>query len=226
MREFVLAMRAIWAAWNDGSTLDFHGDYYTHTLMTPFFAPEPHAFGPPKVYLAAVGTKMVEVAGEVCDGLLVHPFTTERYLREVTVPTLEPQLAHSGRTRADFELSYAAIVVTGRTDEEREKADRDARRQIAFYGSTPAYRPVLELHGWGDLQGELNRLSKQGDWRTMRTLIDDDILDAFAIVAAPDDVPDRLAKRFGGVVDRMSLYFEPETDRLEQVLQTLRAAGS
>ena len=225
MRELVLAMRAIWDCWANGTKLDFRGDFYQHTLMTPFFNPGPNPFGPPKVFLAAVGDKMTEVAGEVCDGLLVHGFTTERYLREVTLPAVDRGLAKGGRSRADFEISYPSFVVTGDTDEAMEKAAIGTRQQIAFYGSTPAYRPVLELHGWGDLQTELNGLSKQGEWVKMGELIDDDVLHAFAVVAGPDDVPKALAGRFSDSVDRISFYtpYSSDPDRWRQVLGALKA---
>ena len=206
MREFIMAMRAIWDAWDNGTKLDFRGDFYTHTLMTPFFAPQPNPFGPPQVFLAAVGEKMTEVAGEVADGMLVHGFTTERYLREVTLANIERGLAKGGRTRAGFELSYPVFIVTGRTEEDMAKAAKGTKQQIAFYGSTPAYRGVLELHGWGELQTDLNRLSKQGEWVKMGELIDDEVLDTFAVVAEPDDVPARVLARFGDVVDRLSFY--------------------
>src|SRR4051794_2913824 len=164
MREFVLAMRAIWACWNDGEKLDFRGDFYTHTLMTPFFNPGPSPYGVPKVFLAAVGERMTEVAGEACDGIIIHGFTTERYVREVTLPAIERGLARAGRARSSFEISGPLFIVTGTDEQSFEAAAQATRRQIAFYGSTPAYRGVLELHGWGDLQPELNALSKQGEW--------------------------------------------------------------
>jgi probable F420-dependent oxidoreductase len=206
MRELITAMRAIWDCWQNGTPLDFRGDFYTHTLMTPFFNPGPNPYGAPKVFLAAVGEGMTKVAAEVADGLLVHGFTTERYLREVTVPTVDAGLATSGRTRSDFQLSYPAFVVTGETDEEVEAADQGTRRQIAFYGSTPAYRSVLELHGWSDLQSELNALSKRGEWEEMGRRITDDVLDAFAVRGTPDEIPAKLHQRFGDVIDRVSLY--------------------
>src|SRR5205085_4423795 len=149
---------------------------------------------------------MTEVTGEVADGMLVHPFTTERYIREFSLPALERGFAAAGKKRGDFQLSLPAFIVTGRTGEEATAADRSVRKQIAFYGSTPAYRGVLELHGWGDLQPQLNALSKQGDWDGMADLIDDEALDAFAVVAPLDQVPARLRERFGGLVDRLSFY--------------------
>jgi probable F420-dependent oxidoreductase len=149
---------------------------------------------------------MTRVAGEVADGILVHAFTTERYLREVTMPTIEAALATSGRSRADFQVSYPAFVVTGDTEEQMAEAATDVRKQIAFYGSTPAYRSVLEAHGWGDLQTELNTLSKRGDWDEMGRRIEDEILDAFAVVGSPEEIPGLVQKRFADLVDRISLY--------------------
>jgi probable F420-dependent oxidoreductase len=224
MREYILAMRAIWAAWNDGTKLDFRGDFYQHTLMTPFFAPAPNPHGAPKVFLAAVGERMTEVAGEVADGVIVHGFTTERYVKEVTLPAIERGLAKAGRARGSFEISGPLFVVTGRDDAELERAAKGTRQQIAFYGSTPAYRGVLELHGWGDLQTELNTLSKRGEWVEMGDLIDDEILRTFAVVAEPEQVGAELRKRYGGVVDRCSFYapYETDADRWAAVLEDLK----
>jgi probable F420-dependent oxidoreductase len=212
MRELILAMRAIWACWNDGEPLNFRGEFYRHTLMTPFFNPGPTGHGPPKVFLAAVGEHMTEVAGEVADGILIHGFTTERYVREVTIPAVERGLAKAGRSLEGFEVSGPLFVVTGTTDEEIERAKTATRQQIAFYGSTPNYRPVLELHGWGDLQPELNALSKQGKWVEMGERIDDEVLSTFAVVAAPDQIADELAGRFSGVVNRCSFYAPYRSD--------------
>ena len=212
MRELILAMRAIWACWNDGAPLEFRGEFYRHTLMTPFFNPGPTGHGPPKVFLAAVGAHMTEVAGEVADGILIHGFTTERYVREVTLPAVERGLAKAGRSREGFEVSGPLFVVTGATDDEIEKAKTATRQQIAFYGSTPAYRGVLDLHGWGELQPELNALSKQGKWVEMGALIDDEMLSTFAVVASPEGVGRELVKRYGGIVDRCSFYAPYRSD--------------
>lgn len=206
MREFVSAMRAIWACWQDGTPLQFRGEYYRHTLMTPFFSPPPNQYGAPRVFLAAVGPAMTRVAGEVADGLLVHGFTTARYLREVTLPAVEAGLAASGRSRAAFQLSYPIFVVTGDTDEQLAEAASGTRKQLAFYASTPAYRAVLDLHGWGELQPALNALSKQGRWDDMADLIPQEVLDAFAVVGEPDEVPALITERVGELVDRVSLY--------------------
>jgi probable F420-dependent oxidoreductase len=220
MRELILAVRAIWDCWNEGTKLDVRGEFYTHTLMTPFFVPGPSPYGVPSIQLAAVGERMTEVAGEVADGIILHGFTTERYVREVTLPALQRGWDRAGKTRADFEISGPLFVVTGATDEELERATQGTKQQIAFYGSTPAYRGVLELHGWGDLQDDLNRLSKQGEWVQMGELITDDVLDAFAVVAAPEDIPKALLARYGDLVDRLSFYapYRSDPDRWQQIL--------
>jgi probable F420-dependent oxidoreductase len=226
MREYVLAMRAIWACWNEGEPLNFRGEFYRHTLMSPFFNPGVNPYGAPQVYLAAVGELMTEVAGEVADGLLVHPFTTERYLREVTLPALERGLAKSGRALTDFPISFSGLIATGDTDEALEDATRRVRGQIAFYGSTPAYRGVLELHGWGELQSELNTLSKTGEWERMGQLIDDDVLNAFAVVALPKDVGAVVRGRFDDVVRRFSIYapYALSDDARQSIVVGLRAS--
>lgn len=220
MRELVLATRAIWDCWNDGTPLDFRGEFYRHTLMTPFFVPGPNPYGTPKISLAAVGGLMTEVAGEVADGIILHAFTTERYVREVTLPALERGFAKGGRQRADFEISGPLFIVSGTDEEQFEKAKQGTKQQIAFYGSTPAYRGVLELHGWGDLQGDLNRLSKQGEWVAMGDLITDEMLEAFAIVAEPEDIPKAMLARYGDIVDRLSFYapYQSDPERWKQVL--------
>jgi probable F420-dependent oxidoreductase len=206
MRELILAVRAIWRSWNDGEPLRFEGEFYRHTLMTPFFNPGPTGFGPPRVFLAAVGERMTEVVGECCDGMMAHGFTTARYLREHTLPALERGLARAGRSRGDIQICLPLFMVTGANDQEYEQADEAVRRQIAFYGSTPAYRPVLETHGWGDLQNELNTLSKRGQWVEMGKLITDEVLDAFSVQGRPDELPGLVQSRYGDVVDRLSFY--------------------
>ncbi|WP_420453300.1 LLM class F420-dependent oxidoreductase [Ilumatobacter sp.] len=228
MREFVLAMRAIWDTWLTGDKLEFRGDFYTHTLMTPFFTPdadELEDFGTPKVFLAGVGELMTETAGEVCDGFLCHGFTTEKYLREVTIPALERGREKAGKTMDDFEIVGPSFVVTGNDDEEMEKAAAGTRQQIAFYGSTPAYRKVLEIHGWGGLQEELNSLSKQGEWEKMGTLIDDEILNTFAVVGEPEQIAPELSRRYGDVIQRISFYapYASDPDRWSKVMADLSA---
>ena len=211
MREYLQALRAIWASWHDGASLNFQGQMYRHLLMTPMFTPARHEWGPPPVFLAGVGERMTEVAGELADGYVFHAFTTDRYLREVTLPALA-----GGRTagvRPDaIRITGPALVATGRSPEELARAITGTRNRIAFYASTPAYRKVLELHGWGELQTELNRLSKQGEWDAMGELIDDTVLHAFATVGSPAAVAHGLRERYGDVVDRISLYMPYDVD--------------
>jgi len=206
MREYVQALQAIWNTWQTGERLQFEGDFYRHTLMTPMFSPEPLTTAPPKVFLAAVGPYMTRVAGEVCDGWISHGFTTADYIRDVSIPALHEGAAKAGREAATVEISLPAFIVTGETEEEMAAASFATRKQIAFYGSTPAYKAVLDHHGWGDAQTELNRLSKQGEWDAMADVIDQDMLETFAVVAEPTSVATAVKSRFGGLVDRLSFY--------------------
>jgi probable F420-dependent oxidoreductase len=229
MKELVEAIRAIWATWLDGAPLQFRGEFYTHTLMTPFFTPpagDLAGFGAPRIFLAGVGTLMTEAAGAVCDGFICHGFTTERYLREVTLPALVRGRTTAGKTMEGFEISGPSFVVTGTNDEEIEAAARGARQQIAFYGSTPAYRPVLELHGWGGLQDELNALSKAGEWAKMGELIDDEMLNTFAVVGPPEAIAPELHRRYGDVITRIAFYapYRSDPDRWGAVLDAISSA--
>ena len=212
MRELVLAVRSIWHAWDTGSTLDVQGDFYRHTLMTPVFDPGPNPFGPPKIYLAVVGERMAEVAGEVADGVFVHSFTTERYLRERLLPAVRRGLARAGQSPADLEICLPGFVATGLDAPQLAAAADAARRQVAFYASTPAYRPVLELHGWGNLQMELHALagSDAADrWEVMGTRIDDEVLETVALVGEPEQIGRQLLTRFEGLIDRFSFTRVP-----------------
>ena len=227
MREMIMAIRAIWDTWLNGTPLNFRGDFYTHTLMTPFFTPnaeEMAPYGPPKIYLAGVGELMTEVAGEVCDGFLCHGFTTEKYLREVTIPALARGRAKAGKTMEGFEIVGPSFVVTGTNEDEMKAAAAGTRQQIAFYGSTPAYRGVLDIHGWGGLQDELNTLSKQGKWVEMGNLITDDILNTFAVVAEPEKVAPELLTRYGDVISRISFYapYKANPERWLPVIDALK----
>jgi len=207
MREFILALRAIWANWHQGEPLEFTGKFYTHTLMTPFFTPTNNEFGAPRVFLAAVGPMMTEVAGEVADGIIIHAFTTEKYLRETTLPALDRGFAKVGKKREDFEISYPVFVATGTNEEELEQAKVATRQQIAFYGSTPAYKPVLESIGAGEIQSDLNAMSKQGRWEEMGKLIDTDMLEAFAVIGEPQTIPEQILSRYGDIVDRTAAAY-------------------
>jgi probable F420-dependent oxidoreductase len=223
MREFVAALRAIWAAWTDGTRLRFEGEFYTHKIMTPMFTPEPHSYPAPKVFLAAVGEAMTEMCGAIADGHLGHPMVSRRYLEEVTLPALTRGMQRSGRDRSAFEVSAEVMVATGTNGDEMAAATAATRKQIAFYGSTPAYRKILDLHGWGDLHAELNRLSKEGEWDAMASLVDDDMLNAFAVVGPVDAIASALRKRCDGVVDRvLPIFYAASQDCIRAALKEFR----
>ncbi|ORB83326.1 LLM class F420-dependent oxidoreductase [Mycobacterium kansasii] len=223
MREFVVALHAIWSAWRDGGKLRFEGEFYTHKIMTPMFTPEPQPYPAPKIFLAAVGDAMTEMCGEVADGHLGHPMVSRRYLDEVTMPALLRGLQRSGRDRTDFEVSAEVMIATGENDAELETAVAAVRNRIAFYGSTPAYRKVLGVHGWEDLHTELHRLSLQGEWGTMGSLIDDEMLRAFAVVGPVGDIAAGLRDRCAGVVDRMlPIFFAASANCIGSALKDFR----
>jgi probable F420-dependent oxidoreductase len=225
MREFVEAIRAIWKCWETDGSLDFQGDFYSHTLMAPFFNPGPNPHGNPKIMVAAVGPLMTKTAGAVADGILIHGFSTERYLREATLPQLEKGFAESGRTIEGFEITAPAFVATGETDEQIAEATDTIRRQIGFYGSTPAYKPVLELHGWGDLGDELKAMTKRGEWDKLHEIVDDDVLNTFAVVGPPEEAIAEVKKRYRDICTRITVILPPERDeaRWAKLFGELRA---
>jgi probable F420-dependent oxidoreductase len=228
MREWVEATRAILGSWQDGTPLEFRGERTTHTLMTPAFNPGPNPFGIPKILVGALGPKMNEMAAEVADGILIMPFNSERHMHERTLPAIDRGLATAGRTRSDLELTAEVIVGCGRTDEELDRA-RAVRFLIAFYGSTPAYRPVLEVEGWADLQSELNVLSKRGEWGTMTSLVTDEMVSTIAVFGTPEQCAAQIVDRFGGHVSRICAYFpgyEPSDELLGEFVAAVRAASS
>ncbi|HQV57733.1 MAG TPA: TIGR03617 family F420-dependent LLM class oxidoreductase [Ilumatobacteraceae bacterium] len=204
MNELIRATRAIWQTWLTGEPLRFKGQFYTHTLMTPMFAPSASDLGdagPPLIFLAGVGELMTETAGEVADGFICHAFTTATYLREVTIPALQRGRAKAGRDYSGLQVSAPLFVVFDGDDHGLAAV----RQQLAFYGSTPAYLPVLDIHGWGDLHTELNRMSKRGQWVEMAELIDDEVLRTFAVVGTVDEVGDQLIERYGDLIDRVTI---------------------
>jgi probable F420-dependent oxidoreductase len=224
MRELVLAIRAIWARWHEGTKLDFRGDFYRHTLMTPFFDPGPNPYGLPRIFLGGVGPRMTELAGEVADGFIVHPFGSERSMREVTVPAVRRGAERAGRTLADVEIAFPLMAVVADTEEQLAQGRDAMRPRLAFYGSTPAYKVILDVHGWGDLQPELNRLTKTGDWGAMSALITDEMVDAFCVLATPDEIGPTVRARYGDLVQRVSFDTSTrlDTDRVTRVLAGLR----
>lgn len=220
MREFVEAVKAIFNAWRTGERLDYRGEYYQHTLMSPFWTPAPHEHRIP-LWLAAVGPRMTRMAGEGADGVLLHTFTTRQYLDEVTVPALAEGAARTGRDPDDIELSIPLFMAMGDTDEELAGMRSEVARQLAFYASTPAYRPVLELSGRGEVQPELTALSKAGRWDEMSRLVDDELLDLFAISGKPEQMPELARAHLGSRVGRVTSYFGwpvSDPDRLAAIL--------
>jgi len=205
MREMVLAIKAIFAAWEGQGALDFRGEFYQHTLMIPAFDPGPNEFGPPPIFTGGFGPLMTRIAGEAADGFFGHPFTSRKALLENTLPALEKGLAASGRSREDLEIICATMVCTADTEEELERVKAITRKHLAFYGSTPAYRPTLDCHGWGELHLELNRMSKQGRWDEMAGLIDDEILETIAVVGERAEIAGKLRERLAGIADGVSL---------------------
>jgi len=206
MRELVAAIRAVFACWQDGEKLDFRGDHYTLTLMPPLFEPGALECGPPPIWVGALGPQMTRMVAESADGLLIHPFMTETYAREVMAPMIADGLGRRVDTRHDFTLGIDAIVCTGRDEAEQEAADTGTRWLLAFYGSTPAYKPVLDHLGYGDLQPELNVLAKQGRWEEMAGLVEEPLLDHIAIRGTPAGVGHALVHRYGGLADRVGFY--------------------
>lgn len=224
MRELVLAVRAIWDCWEGRAPLQFEGEFYRHTLMTPAFDPGPNPFGPPPVFIGGFGPRMIEVAGEVADGLLVHPFNTRRSMEQLILPAVA-----RGRDRADrdadaVEVVWVMMVVTWDSDEEHEVAMRSARDQLAFYGSTPAYAPVLDLHGFGALHGDLNRLSKQGRWAEMSALVPDEVVETIAVVGPRAQVASAISARAAGLTDSVGLVNNrnPDPARFADIVGDLR----
>jgi len=225
--EMIQAIDAIWTAWETGEKLDFHGAFYNNSLMTPTFTPKPHDYGRPRILVAAVGEIMTETVGRSADGLLPHGFSNEKYFREVTLPAVERGLARSGRSRDDFHIEAPGFVVTGVTDEELNRQREKVRRQISFYGSTPAYRPALEIHGWGELGDELHQLSVSDDpakWDVMASIVSDEVVETFAVVAPPDQLADAIIARYGDVADGATLQVNDlPDDSLAQIVKRLQA---
>ncbi len=223
MREFVQAIREIWRCWDSGDKLKFEGEFYQHTLMSPTFSPAGNPHGMPKIYIAGVGPLMTQVAAEVGDGLFVHPFHTPESLAKVTMPAVQKGLAAAGKSDGDFDISAQVVTATGLNEEQLQAAIFSARSQIAFYASTPAYLPVLEAHGWEAMQPEANKLSREGKWMEMAELVDDDILNTFALVGEPLALARGLVERFDGKVERVSpVIYSPDTVLLQTLVETIR----
>jgi probable F420-dependent oxidoreductase len=220
MTELIGALRAIFEAWTTGERLTFRGEFYRHTLMTPNFTPKSIPYGPPPIYVGALGPRLTRATAEAADGLLVMPFGSKRFLHDVTMTKVDEGLAASGRSRADFAVIPEIIVSVSDEDPHHTST----RQLLAFYGSTPAYRPVLDAHGWGDLQPELHALSKQGRWQEMGGLIDDDVLHTIAACGTPAEIAAHIRDRVAGVSDQVCVY-QPapiQVDSLARIVDALR----
>lgn len=215
MREFVTALRAIWRSWETGEKLSFEGEHYAHTLMTPFFNPGPNPYGSPDVWLAAVGPAMTALAGEVADGFVAHAFTTREYLEEASLPRLAAGAAAADRAAPDVILQ--PFVIAGADEASRAKQEETVRAQIAFYGSTPAYRGVLEHHGWEDAADRLHAASRRGEWAEMSAMVSDEMLDAFAVAGAPAEIRPQLERRFGGIASTVCVNASATPDELAAI---------
>lgn len=222
MREFVESVRAIWDTWYDGTPLNYQGDFYQHTLMTPEFSPQTGGLERPPILLAAVGPLMTKTAAQVADGIIVHPFCTEDYLKNVILPRVEPELASRGKTLDDFAIQYPMFIVTGDTEEQIEKSKAATKYRIGFYGSTPAYKPVLDAHGWGDLQPVLRALTKDNRWAELGDQISDEMLETFAAVGEPAEAARIVKERVGDVADSVVLDASLSADALQTQMSVLR----
>ncbi len=227
LREVVLALRAIWECWQKGTPLRFRGEFYTFDLMTPFFDPGPMDHPKIPVFVAGVNRYMCRMAGEVCDGLHVHPFHTTKYLREYVQPAVEEGLKASGRSRQDFEYATASFAIVGDTERERAENAEAVRQQVAFYASTRTYEPVLAAHGWEAISPELHAKSLDGDWKGMARLITDEMLDEVAVAGTYETIGRKLRERYAGLLDRVSLYqpYEALVDQLRHAALVKQVGG-
>lgn len=224
LREYIESMRAIWNTWQNGQPLRYTGDHYRFTLMTPFFSPDPMPYADIPIYIAGVNEGLCRLAGELCQGFHVHPFHSVRYLKEVIIPNIQTGAEKAGRTRSNIELFCAIFVVTGNNDEEMRNNAIMTKSQIAFYASTPSYAPVMNLHGWSDVAERLNKMSREGRWMEMWQEISDDMLNAIAVVAPPDELADKVKERYSGLLDRVSYYFHFMPDEADKKAIWERAA--
>jgi probable F420-dependent oxidoreductase len=207
MREVILAVRAIWDCWQNRTRLNFQGEFFKLTLMTPFFSPEPHEYHRIPIFVAGVNRRMCQVAGELCEGFHAHPLHSARYLRERVLPNIEIGLRQSGRQRQSIEISSSIFIIPSDDPADEAKYESEIREQISFYASTPPYRPVFDLEGWGNAADELKALASRGKWSEMPALITDEMLDRFALRGTWADLPEKVLKKYDGLLDRVSYYF-------------------
>lgn len=224
MRDMVLALRAIWDSWQTGERLNYQGEYYHHTLMVPTFMPPPNPYGSPKIYLAGVGPKMTQMVGEVADGYFIHPFGSKESLDNLTMPALQAGLDKAGKTLAEFDIAAQVMTATGVNDEQLDQAIASARNQIAFYGSTPAYLPVLEVHGWSEMHLKWKQMVRENKWADMAASVTDEMLHAFAMVGTPKEIAKQVVARSEGRIDRVSpVVYQSDIDVLEALAEAIKA---
>lgn len=216
LREYIEAMRAIWNSFQNGVMLKYRGEHYRFSLMTPFFSPGAIENPNVPIYIAGVNEHLCRLAGELCQGFHVHPFHTVRYLKELVLPNIERGAQKAERSRADVALTCAVFVVTGRNAQEIQENSGGVRSQIAFYASTPSYRTIMDMHGWGELAERLNVMSRERRWGEMGSLISDEMLREFAVVAPADELAHAVKARYEGLLDRVGYYFPFELDAPEQ----------
>jgi probable F420-dependent oxidoreductase len=227
LREIVLALRAIWDCWQNGTKLDFHGEFYNFDLMTPFFSPGPQGHPHVPIWIAGVNRNICRLAGEVCDGFHVHPLHSPKYVREVVRPWIAEGAAKAGREARDVKLASGVFVVTGANDDEMRAAAAMIKQQISFYASTRTYAPVLAAHGWEDLSPRLNELSRKGQWAQMADLVTDEMLAEFAVIGRKEEIGKLLKRKYEGLLDRIALYmpFIPgqDDDWWQDVVRTVQS---
>jgi probable F420-dependent oxidoreductase len=206
LREYILALRAIWESFQSEGPLDFEGEFYRHTLMTPFFNPGPIQHPEVPIFIAGVNTRLARLAGEICDGFHVHPFHSPEYVGQTVKPAIAEGAEDAGRDSDQVTLATSVFVITGENEEEITERRESVRSQISFYASTPTYRTVLEAHGWEDIGERLGTMAREKKWREMPALVTDEMIAAFAVEAAPDEIGTALKERYEGLIDRVALY--------------------
>jgi probable F420-dependent oxidoreductase len=206
LQEYILALREIWESFQNEGPLEFEGEFYRHTLMTPFFNPGPIEYPEIPIYIAGVNTRLARLAGEICDGFHVHPFHSPEYVRRTVIPAIAEGARQADRDRGQVTLATSAFVITGENEERATEQRESVRAQISFYASTPTYLTVLEAHGWQGVGEELGKLARDKRWNEMPRLVTDEMLGAFAVEAAPDEIGPALKDRYDGLIDRVALY--------------------
>ena len=228
LRDYVLMMRAVWDSWQNGTRPSFEGKYYRYTLMTPFFSPGPIGVPMPKIHISAINPYNCRLVGQLCDGIKLHGFNTPKYLKEVILPNIQAGAKKAGRDLKEIEICGLGFIITGKNEEEIEKAKAPVRQQISFYASTRTYKPVLDIEGWGDLNQELFALSIEGKWQDMATRITDDMLEQFAVIGTYDEIVKKIKARSAGVIDRVTFAIPTRTpddeERLKEMIKELKAA--